>query len=101
MVILLKKATVICCLVEIMHWNKILFTHRWPAMYMYFYTTQQNTVSVLRLTLRSLLIKQRYVTILKLYATLLHFSIKIYRYFKNYLDFSILMDNYLVTYNFN
>jgi hypothetical protein len=30
------------CFVETMHWNKRLFTHPWPAMYMYFYTKQQN-----------------------------------------------------------
>jgi hypothetical protein len=38
-----------------------VFTHRWPAVYMYFYTTQQN---VFTLTLRSLsvAINQIYVT---------------------------------------
>jgi hypothetical protein len=26
----------------LMHWNKRLFTHPWPTVYMYFYTTRQN-----------------------------------------------------------
>jgi hypothetical protein len=33
---------VICCFVETMRWNNILFNYPWPTTYMYFYTTQQS-----------------------------------------------------------
>jgi hypothetical protein len=43
MVMLSKEAFwFLCRFVEKMHWDKRLFTLPWPAMNMYFYTSQQN-----------------------------------------------------------